>query len=226
MNRIAGFFLIGLCLACLMAKETFSGDGSLVIDDFESGLGADWERKDFRGQTEYRVVRTEQGACLRAESRGSASGLIRKISYSLHEYPILSWRWKVDNILERGDERKKEGDDYGARVYVVFPHWIPTMTRSINYIWANKLPQGEAIPNPYYRKAMMVAVESGSDNLVQWRQARRNVLEDYRRLFGSDPPQVGAIAIMTDTDNTGESATACYDDIRLEKVSGAPVRQP
>ncbi|MDX1763695.1 MAG: DUF3047 domain-containing protein [bacterium] len=217
MKRIAVLFLIGLLFNCFVPEYAVSADGLMVIDDFESGLSSDWERKDFKGRTEYGVVQTDRGACLKAQSLGSASGLIRKISYSLDDYPILSWRWKVDNILKGGDERTKAGDDYGARVYVVFPHWIPAMTRSINYIWANKLPQGEAVPNPYYRKAMMVAVESGSDHLGQWRHARRNVLEDYRRLFGDEPPKVGAIAVMTDTDNTGESATACYDDIQLEK---------
>lgn len=226
MNRIAVLFLVGLCITCLVAEDTFSADGSMVIDDFESGLSSDWERKDFRGRTEYQVIQMDGGSCLKAESHGSASGLIRKISYSLQDYPILAWRWKVDNILERGDERKKEGDDYGARVYVVFPHWIPSMTRSINYIWANKLPQGKAIPNPYYRKAIMVAVESDSDHVGQWREARHNVLEDYRRLFGGEPRKVGAIAIMTDTDNTGESATAFYDDLRLERGSVERARQP
>lgn len=225
-NPIAILPLILFGLISLFPGGAFSADGWMVVDDFESGLSADWERKDFQGQTVYQVVQTDGGACLKAESHGSASGLIRKISYSLDDYPILSWRWKVDNILDRGDERSKEGDDYGARVYVVFPHWIPYMTRSINYIWANKLPQGEAVPNTYYEKAMMVAVESGNDQVGRWRQARRNVLEDYRRLFGDEPPKVGAIAIMTDTDNTGESATACYDDIRLEKGSRESVQQP
>lgn len=226
MKRVVVLLVILLCLICLFSGGAFSADGWMVVDDFESGLSADWERKDFQGQTVYQVVQTDGGACLKAESHGSASGLIRKISYSLDDYPILSWRWKVDNILDRGDERSKEGDDYGARVYVVFPHWIPSMTRSINYIWANKLPQGEAVPNTYYKKAMMVAVESGNDQVGRWRQARRNVLEDYRRLFGDEPRKVGAIAIMTDTDNTGESATACYDDIRLEKGSSESVQQP
>lgn len=38
-------------------------------------------------------------------------------------------------------------------------------------------------------------------------------------LFGEEPPLAGGIAIMTDTDNTGESATAYYDDIRIEKLN-------
>jgi hypothetical protein len=43
---------------------------------------------------------------------------------------------------------------------------------------------------------------------------QRNLLDDYRQAFGEEPPNVGAIAIMTDTDNTGETAVAWYGDIR------------
>jgi hypothetical protein len=161
------------------------------------------------------VVPDGAGHCLKAESRDAASALLYKIEYDLRDYPILSWRWKVVNILEKGDETKKEGDDYAARVYVVFPHWFFPKTRSINYIWANKLPKGEHIPNPFTGNAIMVAVESGRENVGRWVSARRNVYEDYRLIFGEEPPKVGAIAIMTDTDNTGGSATAWYDDIHI-----------
>ncbi len=189
----------------------------IVIDDFEGGLRAQWEEKVFEGRTVYTVVTENGNHVLRADSRASASGLIFRIDYDVKEYPILTWRWKVENILEKGDETRKDGDDYAARVYVVFPHWFPPRTRSINYIWANKLPQGEHVPNPYFRNAVMVAVQSGEEGIGRWHTERRNVLEDYRLIFGADPPLAGAVAIMTDTDNTGESATAFYDDIRLER---------
>ncbi len=193
----------------------------MTIDDFESGLASRWEEKKFHGKTLYWIVEMNGGHCLKAESHGSASGLIYRIRYDLQEYPILSWRWKVEGTLQSGDATKKRGDDYAARVYVVFPHWIPTRTRSINYIWANRLPRGEAIPNTYYSHAVMIALRSGNGDAGVWCSESRNVLEDYRRCFGEEPGTVGAIAIMTDTDNTGEDATAYYDDLR---ISGPPQR--
>lgn len=63
----------------------------------------------------------------------------------------------------------------------------------------------------------MVAVESGNENIGKWVTERRNVYEDFKMYFGEESPQVGGIAVMTDTDNTGESAIAYYDDIRIEK---------
>jgi len=219
MNRFYVLVLTVLLVGGAYVVLGFTERSVILIDDFESGLGPRWERKDFKGKTQYTVVEMSGNHCLKAESHAAASGLIHKIQYDLKDYPFLTWRWRVENVLDKGDARTREGDDYAARLYVIFPHWIPMLTRSINYIWANKLPQGERTPNPYYSKAMMIAVESGPLKCGRWVSERRDVYEDYRKCFGEAPPQVGAIAIMTDTDNTGESATAYYDDIRIEKGS-------
>jgi hypothetical protein len=214
-----GGLKIFLLLAGLaVAVAAGAAERSVVIDDFEDDLRPEWEVKEFKGRTIYLVAHDDDGShALKAESRDAASGLIFRMEYSLRDYPILAWRWKVANILDKGDETKKEGDDYPARVYVVFSHWFFPKTKSINYIWANKLPKGQHVPNPFTGNAIMVAVESGRKNVGRWISERRNVYEDYRRLFGEEPPMVGAIAIMTDTDNTGGSATAWYDDIRIER---------
>lgn len=39
--------------------------------------------------------------------------------------------------------------------------------------------------------------------------------EDFKNTFGSEPPNVNAIAIMTDTDNMGEKASASYGAIAV-----------
>jgi len=110
---------------------------------------------------------------------------------------------------------KKEGDDYAARIYVVFPSLVFWKTRTINYIWANKLPPGKAVTSPFTKNSIMIAVESGESKTGRWIEEKRNVFEDFRKHFRQDPPRVGAIAIMTDTDNTGEKAVAWYGPIRI-----------
>jgi hypothetical protein len=209
---------MGLAAGLLMTAQAAADDGHrLLIDDFDQGLRSGWEEKIFSGRTLYTVVPDGAGQVLRAESQGAASGLIFRQDFDPRDYPLLTWRWKVANVLEKGDATRREGDDYAARVYVIFPHWFPPRTRSINYIWANRLPRGEYLPNPYYGNAMMLAVRSGSAETGRWFTERRDMVQDYRMLFGEDPPRAGAIAIMTDTDNTGESAVAWYDDLWLER---------
>jgi hypothetical protein len=74
------------------------------------------------------------------------------------------------------------------------------------------------VPNPYTDRVMMFVVESATAKLNQWVVEERNVYEDYKKAFGAEPPMISGVAIMTDTDNTGESAIAYYGDIVFKKL--------
>ena len=203
-----------LIIAALSLSALVSADADKIsFGSFaKSGLEG-WETKIFKGETDYRIVEDDGQKVLQAKSQAAASGLVFETEYDPTVYPVLSWRWKIDHILTRGDSRTRSGDDYAARIYVIFPHWFFPKTKTLNYIWANRLPKESIQPNAFTGNAMMIAVESGDEKAGQWISVRRNIIEDYRRAFGEDPPNVGAIAIMTDTDQTGESAIAWYSDI-------------
>jgi len=207
---ICSFFVF--ILAC---SSSFVHGEEILVDDYQNGLSPHWQEKRFKGKTHYTVVREDGLQCIRAVSRASASALIYKMEYDLRDYPWLTWTWKVEDILVKGNATIRAGDDYAARVYVVFPSVAFWRTKTLVYIWANKLPQAKAVPNPFTSNAVMVAVESGREKRGQWLLEKRNVLDDYREYFGEDPPKAGAVAIMTDTDNTGEDATAWYGPIRI-----------
>ena len=206
-------FSITLCFSSFL----FSQGRRIIIDDYMSGLSNKWQSKIFEGETVYTVTDEAGVRCIQAVSSSSASALIYKIKYDLDEYPILSWKWKIDHVLEKGNAYIKEGDDYAARVYVIFPSIIFWKTKAINYIWASKLPREEAVPNPFTGNAIMIALQSGNEKAGKWITEERNIFEDYKKQFGKEPPRAGAIAIMTDTDNTKESATAWYGPIKILK---------
>lgn len=209
MVRIVLSFILSVILASLaLAVADDPGIGRFS----ESGLSG-WSEKSFKGKTEYAVVQNEGRHVLQATSHDSASGLIFEREFDVYEKPVVSWSWKIDAVVEGGDYRHKSKDDFAARVYVTFPHWFFPKTTSLNYIWANLMPKEEVHPNAFTSNAMMLAVESGNGKAGSWVQVRRNILEDYRRAFGEDPPRKAVIAIMTDTDNTGQKATAWYGDI-------------
>jgi hypothetical protein len=69
----------------------------------------------------------------------------------------------------------------------------------------------------------VVAVRSGGDDTGHWQRERRDVLAGYRRISGEDSGMADAVAIMTDTDNGGGIAAACYGDVWFTAV--APVRR-
>ncbi len=207
--------VIALSLFSLLSLPYPVAAKSILLNDYRKGLSKQWEEKSFKGHTRYEVTQEGGEWFVQATSKASASGLYYRVTYDPKEYPFLAWRWKVKNILSKGDARKKDGDDYPARVYVVFSSFFFWNTKAINYIWANRLPAGQAVPNAFTSNAMMIALQSGPGRAGEWVEEKRNVLEDYRKLFGEDPPKVSAVAIMTDTDNTGEEATAWYGPIRI-----------
>lgn len=202
-----------LILPLLLTSIVWAADSKFTLDNYSSGISANWQPKIFKGLTSYTLATVDGQRCIAAESNGAASGLIYKIKYSPEKYPILTWKWRIDHILNKGDATKKSGDDYAARVYVIFPAFLFWRTKVLNYIWANKLKRGSILPNTYLASAAMIAVESGPQKARQWVVERRNIYLDYQKAFGEKPPDVGAIAIMTDTDNTGEKAAACYGPI-------------
>ena len=183
--------------------------------------------------TTYRLVKDGDRVAVKAASQASSSGLTKEILIDPKEYPIIQWQWKVSNILKAGDVSKKEGDDYPARIYVTFQYDSQKVglfgkakyeaarliygryppLGAINYIWESRAPVGTAVPNPFTDQVQMIVVESGSSRLDTWITEERNVYEDYKRAFGQEPPMISGVAIMTDTDNTGESAEAYYGDI-------------
>ena len=209
-----------LLLFSIPAWSDFSGSPQILIDDFEQGLRPDWEHQSFRKRSEtmYEIIEMEGRGVLRARSRASASGLVMRVNIDPREFPLLEWRWKVENIHEKGDANVREGDDYAARIYVVFQSSFWVRPRVLNYIWANKLPAGQWLPNSYYSRAMMIAVQSGATHVGAWKTERRNLLEDYRQVFGSEPTMIEAVAVMTDSDDTGGAAVAYYDFIRFLSV--------
>lgn len=206
-----------LPLALAGALTLPGGTAAQTIADFETGLPDGTEQRDFKGRTVYEVVDKDGSRVLRARADGSASGLIFPLRFDPVESPWLEWRWKIEGVIERGDARTRRGDDYAARVYVIFPHWLPVRTHSINYIWANQLPKDSQLANTYSSNAMMLALQSGNERSGEWVIERRNLVEDYRRLFGDDPPNEAVVAVMTDTDQTGGSAQAWYDEIRIAR---------
>ncbi|UTW14314.1 DUF3047 domain-containing protein [Marinobacterium rhizophilum] len=198
-----------LCSLPLQAAETIG------VGQFSAGVLEHWESEIFSGTTEYQLESDpEQGAVLRANSQASASGLFRKIEVDLNSTPWLNWSWKVDSLIQGADERTRSGDDYPARIYVVFSGGVFFWkARALNYVWSSSQPTGSEWPNAYTGNARMIAVESGEAQLGTWRYEARDVRADYRRLFGAEPGPVAAVALMTDTDNTGQFASAAYGDI-------------
>lgn len=192
---------------------------------------------NIENHTAYFLTKQNERTVVQAVSNGGASGFYKQTNISPKDFPMINWQWKVANILESADLSKKEGDDYPARIYISFYydperlegmesvkyklysllHDEPPPLAVINYIWDNKTKPDTIVSNAYSERVKMIVIQSGTSNLGKWLSEKRNIIDDYRRAFGEEPGNITGIAIMTDTDNTGESATAWYGDISLSR---------
>lgn len=238
---------LGLVAAGLLPPPARAAGEPLAIGHFsaarpDGGIPAGWEPLTFDNiarHTGYRLVSSAGTTAVRAEASASASGLIRRVRIDPREYPVIEWRWKALDLPRGNDPRQKAGDDYAARIYVAFEFdagragTLDKLTYeaarliygdyppagSLNYVWDSALPEGTRFASPYTERNRVIVVESGSARLGEWVSERRNVLEDYRRAFGADPPMIEGVAIMTDADNTGGRTSAVYGDIVFRRLA-------
>ena len=242
MTPLPRYLTAALALSLMAALAQADSTKNSLITAFSTitSLEDGWEPMEFPKidrHSRYQLTDDNGEQVVKATTDNSASGLIARVSVEPGDSLILRWRWKVSNVYEQGNARKKEGDDYPARIYVAFefePDEAGFFERAkrktvevvfgeelpgnaLNYIWANRLPVGEIIANPFTDTTMMVAVNSGTANTGEWVTVERDIVADYRKAFGREPPKLVGVAIMSDSDNTGASATAWYGDVRLVK---------
>ena len=187
--------------------------------------------------TSYEVVKDGDVTVVKAVSEASASGLTKPVVIDPKEYPIVRWRWKIDNVLKGSDVTLKEGDDFPARLYITFAYDPDKVSfgkklkfkagqalfgdipiAALNYIWETKTPVGTIVENAYTDFAKMVIVESGTQKVGMWIDEERNIYEDYKKAFGEEPPMINGVAIMSDTDNTKEQRHGLLRRYRLSEI--------
>jgi len=193
----------------LSAQEEHINIGRFSHNDLSG-----WEEKSFLNHSDYSLIQADNRTVLKAQTSAAASGLYKKIEVDLNKTPFINWSWRIDNTYQGNNERSKEGDDYPARLYVIISgglfFW---QTKTINYVWSSNQMVGSSWDNAYTRNAKMVAIRSGSTNTGTWLTEKRNVRQDLKQLFNEEITKIDLIAIMSDSDNTKQSATAYYGDI-------------
>ena len=189
-----------------------------------------WKEVEVRDRTHYTLEGQEYAGSLKAHSRAGASILLCPVRFDPDTYEWLSWRWRVDRLVDGEDLTRKDGSDAAARVYVYFDTTgLPWEKRSLDYVWSANLPVGTIMSSAYARHSKIIVVESGSEHLGTWRTVSRDIEEDYKRCFGEDPSDVVAIGLMVDTDNTRSEAIAYFDDVMITRgkpPAPSPARAP
>ncbi len=236
-----------LAALLLVAGTALAVDDRLVVAAFSAlqpgdALPGGWSplsASNIETPTRYTLVDDGGVTVLRADSRAGASGLSRQLSVNPAQFPWLRWRWKIENLVAGADLRSKQGDDFPARLYVMFDYPLEKLpffernklrlaralfdpdlpSATLCYVWDGSTPVESIVPSVYTDRVKLIVVESGATRLKRWVGVERNIAADFRAAFGEAAPPVRAIAVATDTDNTGASATAFFGDISFYKQS-------
>lgn len=194
-----------------------------------------WEPLAFKKiprHSSYTIVTEDGRAALRCESRASASGLLMKRPFDPRLSPRLRFAWKVDSVYAGADPRKKSGDDYPLRVYVLFAGepgkagWLDRLAGSfsgrrpphsvLNYVWAGSEMPRQPFASPYTSRSRMIPLQGGSARAGTWIEEQVDILKDYQEAFGEAPPKGGArLAIMNDSDNTRSASVSFLSGLEL-----------
>ncbi len=190
-----------------------------TLEEWES-----WECSNVSRSTRYSLFEDDGITVLKAESRGAASALMKPTDIDAFRYPLLAWRWKTDGpVLEK--DWSVESDDYPLRLFVIFEEKAGPLGffkrivgrfqgRALNYVWVPEAAGASKVTSsPVTDRVQMIPIRQGSDRFGTWASEKRNVVEDYFRVFGEKPGRIIGLALMTDTDGTGGTCTSYFGDI-------------
>lgn len=218
----------------------------LVLEDFENerlgALPSEWYdrdgdkrlweyQEDARDEFKYKIAREDGNQYLNYEGTRAKHinyPLANKDYIDIYETPVLSWKARAWQLPENANEDSDSRNDAVMSIYVVFDFGrvalFKKVPKSIRYTWSTTLEKGTEI-SKLFGNQKIVVLESGKENQGKWITFERNIVEDYRRLFGDDPPsQPLAILILSDGDSTGSWVKADYDNILLKAPGSRQVR--
>ena len=218
------FCLMWLCLIISPAypkdAENVNVRPLLVIDTFSScvsrtnGLPCGWHAS--RKETKMFSIRSvNENVYLQVRSDGDATSIARRLRFTPDEYPVLRWKWRIWKLPEGAREDVKKGGDSVAGVYVIFAGKL-YMNRILKYVWSSSLSPGTNTQSPYNSRTKIIVLRSGNNSMGVWISEKVDISRDFRKLFGTEPPVVEAVGLMSDSDNTKSSAWADYDDLIAE----------
>lgn len=194
------------------AAET---NGLLFADHFDCGLKGRWQQLKFGRPTDYETLRDGTNACLKAVADRTCSALMTRVDIKPPGRLLLRWWWKIDRIPTNSTDHLAGSFDHTARVIIAFDTFLGP-PRTVNYVWANQVKIGATFPHPFSGRAQMIALQTGNQRAGEWITEERDVMADWRRLFGDRTmPDIVAIGVITDSENTGSHVTGWYRNLEL-----------
>ena len=216
--KIAVLGLILTQLFCFPFITSGYSEGKIEIF-FEGSLDRDgvpqgWKLKEKTGDAEFKILREDGETIAYFKSIAASFSLERTLSIDPKRYPYISWKWKVLRLPLGGDVRLKSKNDQAAQILIVFKG-----RKAISYIWDTVAPEGsisdESIGWPINVKIKIITVKSGASDLNKWVSFKRNIVEDYKRLYHENPLLIEGVRVQINSQHTGTVAETLFGKIIL-----------
>jgi len=216
-----------LASALLVAAPVRAADPNvLVVEDWASqpdgktGIPEGWKGQSWGSpKYDFQIVVDNGKKVIHLKSDGDSSAIAKEVKVDAKAWPIVQWTWKAVKLPKGGDARKSATDDEAAQVYVAFPRF-PSAVRSriISYIWDTTAPVGSVFKSEKTGLVTYIVVRSGPADLGKWLTESRNVLEDYKKIYGEAPTEeIGGVSLLIDSNDTRSSAESYFGEILFRK---------
>ena len=194
---------------------TFSSKAEMVkVFEFTEDELKTLKVRKVKGKTKWSLGSNENGNYIRAEAKGTGSGLGKEILIDLNKTPFINITWKIEKDLSGIVENSKKGHDYAARVFVVKKTGATALSnRAVNYVFSSNNSINESWPSPFTKKSIDYVLATTKKNLNEWVTVKANVKEHFKKLHNLDVEELNGVAIMTDTDNSKLKAISYYQNI-------------
>jgi len=207
--------------AAVLAADTFPVEDWSAVPVGTKGVPPGWEQQRW-GTPAYDFTVVEDGGrrVIHLKSAGDSSNISKDIrgKVNLKETPVIEWRWKVVTLPAGADSRRKETDDQAAQLYVTWPRFPEAVrSRIIGYIWDTTAPAGLTVKSQKTGTVTYVILRSGTKELGQWVTERRNVREDFVRIYGEEPVEPGIVSVGIDSDDVKGIAESFMGAILFRK---------
>jgi hypothetical protein len=232
LKRISIAIVLIMLPAVILAGETLFTENFVDLSNWREVI---FPKNPAR--TIYTAATDGKETFLKAQSHNSVSVIVYREPFNPYEYPHIRWRWKVDNVLKGADLKTKATDDSPIRIYISFeynPKKSTTAERalfssvkllygeypphsSLNYTWASESTASDIITSSYTDRSKMIILEKGDRKAGMWVEENVNIIADYKRAFGANPPEKATLGIMSDTENTKGSAVSYVTGIVLSR---------
>ena len=195
----------------------YAGEEVIILGKGKIQTLVEWNKPVHFGTGSWKVVGDAEDQAIKLRAESASFALEKSITVDLRQTPYLEWEWKVTVPPTGGDFSSPDTDDQAAQLLVVFPKTFFERRKVISYIWDPTAPKETtaAAAGPIYLNVKAVVVESGDREIGTWLTERRNIVEDFRTLFGETPERAVAIRMQINSQHTKSVAEAFWRTIRF-----------